>query len=310
MIQEKSKSRAAFLIFNAIFMIFMIIITLYPLMYVVFASLSVPTEFIAHSGLLLRPVGFSTISYERAFLHPLLLSGFANTLFVLVVGTVISTIFTACGAYVLSRTNLLWRKQISFLIIFTMYFSGGLIPFYFTVKDFSIAIPWISRSGFIIKEFKLYNSLWALIIPTMINTYNMIVLRTGFMSIPSEIEEAARIDGAGHLKILFRIFIPLARASIAVIILYYGVAYWNAWFNASIFIQNQEKYPIQLVLRQILFINAGEGMTAGVDMGEQLAVSETLKYSVIIIATVPILVVYPFLQKYFVKGVMVGAVKG
>jgi putative aldouronate transport system permease protein len=174
-----------------------------------------------------------------------------------------------------------------------MFFSGGLIPFYFTVKQLG-----------------LYNNLWALIFPTAVNTFNLMVMRTGFEAIPDAIEESARLDGAGHIRILFKIALPLAMPTVAVMILYYGVAHWNSWFNAMLFLDAAELWPLQLVLRQILLVNDTQSMITGVDAGSQMAVSETIKYAVIVIATLPILCVYPFLQKYFVKGVMVGAVKG
>lgn len=310
MVNAKSKSRIGFEIFNVLFMIALALICLYPMLYVIFASFSRPNDFIAHSGVLLRPLGFDTISYERAFSHPMILSGYANTLFVLVVGTLVSFLLTAIGAYFLSQKDILWQKIISFFIIFTMFFAGGLIPFYFAVKNFSFPIPWFANGDLTIKNIGIFNTLWALILPNAISTYNMIVLRTGFMSIPDSLIESAKLDGAGHMRILFGIVIPLAKASVAVIILYYGVGYWNSWFNASIFLSDNKLFPLQLVLRQILLINSESAMTSGVDLGDQMAVSETIKYAVIVIATLPILCIYPLLQKYFVSGVMIGAVKG
>lgn len=293
MIIKKSFGRLVFEAINTCFMIAMIIITLYPLLYVVFASLSNANEFLSHTGILLRPIGFDTISYRRAFEHPLILSSYWNTIVLVTVGTTINVILTAVGAYFMSRNNVLYKRQISMAIIFTMFFSGGLIPLYLTVKDLG-----------------LYNSFWALILPTAVNTFNLIVMKTGFEAIPESLEESARIDGAGHFTILFKLVMPLSLPTVAVIILYYGVAHWNAWFNASIFLNTAEKYPLQLVLRQILISNSTDAMTIGIDIGEQLAISETIKYATIVIATLPILLIYPFLQKYFVKGIMIGAVKG
>lgn len=307
---KETPGRIAFLTANTVILTLLTLMCLYPLLYVVFASLSKPDAFISHSGLLLKPLGFSLVSYQRAFSHPLILSGYRNTLFVMVVGVTLSVLLTCVAAYFLSRKNILWQKHISFLIVFTMFFNGGLIPTYFAVKNFAIYIPWITSGGLTVKSLPIFDSLWALILPCVMNTYNLIVLRTGFAAIPDSIEESAKIDGAGSLTILFRIIMPLAKASIAVIVLYYGVERWNSWFDASIYINDSVRYPLQLVLRQILLINSETSMTAGVDAADQLAVGETIKYAVIIIATLPILCVYPFLQKYFVKGVMVGAVKG
>lgn len=294
MVIKKTPQRRIFEVINALFMIALIIVTLYPMLYIIMASFSEPLEFLAHRGLLFKPLGFSTLAYEKAFVHPLLLPSYANTLFVVTVGVTVNIILTSIAAYFLSRKNILWQRPIAFLIIFTMYFSGGLIPLYLTVTQ----------------DFMLQDSLWALILPVAINTFNLMIMRTGFEAVPASLEESARIDGAGHFIILFRIVFPLAMPTVAVMILYYGVAHWNSWFNASLFITEPSKYPLQLVLRQILLINDTESMTSGVDAGSQLAVSETLKYAVIVIATLPILCIYPFLQKYFVKGVMIGAVKG
>ena len=174
-----------------------------------------------------------------------------------------------------------------------MYFSGGLVPYYFTVKGLG-----------------LMDSLWVLIIPSMLTMSNILVMRGGFDAIPDSIEDAASIDGAGHFNILFRIMLPLVMPTIAVIVLYYGVSYWNSWFSASIFIDDRKKYPLQLVLRQILITGNTNDMSFNADSGSKLALSETLKHAVSMIATIPILCLYPFLQKYFVKGVMIGAVKG
>lgn len=162
-----------------------------------------------------------------------------------------------------------------------------------------------------VHDIHLTNSLWSLIVPAAVNTYNMIILRTGFETIPESIEESAVIDGAGHMTILFKIVLPLAKATLAVVALYYGVGYWNAWFNASIFLQGEpEKWPLQLILRQILIANDTTSMTQGVAYGDTEMVGESIKYAVIVIATIPILCVYPFIQRYFVTGVMIGAVKG
>lgn len=308
---KESRGRTIFQIVNALFLTLMMAVCLYPLLYVVFASLSKPEQFIAFQGLLLKPIGgLSLLSYQRALSHPLILSGYCNTLFIMIVGVCLSVFLTCIGAYFLSRKNVLWQKPISFLIIFTMFFSGGLIPFYFAVKNFTLYLPWLSNGALTLKPFSIYNTLWSVILPSAINTYNLIVLRTGFAAIPDSLEESAKIDGAGNLTILFRIVLPLAKASLAVIILYYGVERWNAWFYASIFINDNTLHPLQLVLRQILIINSDTSTMAGVGAGDQLAVSETIKYAVIVIATLPILCIYPFLQKYFVKGVMIGAVKG
>jgi len=200
---------------------------------------------------------------------------------------------TSLGAYGLSRKNLYWGKSMMLFIIFTMFFSGGLIPSFLLVKGIG-----------------LYNSRFALIFPSAISTMNLIIMRTNFQAIPESLEESARIDGANDLQIMMRVIIPLSGSVMAVMTLFYGVAHWNSWFNAMIYLRDRTSYPLQLVLREILISNQTQNMTQDVGDLDKLSVSETIKYATIMVATVPILLVYPFLQKYFVKGVMIGAVKG
>lgn len=232
-------------------------------------------------------------AYRKVFKNPMVLQGYINTFLVVVVGLMFNLTLTSLGAYFLSRKNLMLKKTIMFLITFTMFFSGGLIPFYLTVK-----------------ELKIDNTLWALIIPSAINTFYLLVMRTSFQNIPDSLEESAKLDGAGHFTILVQIVLPLSLPTIAVMILYYGVQHWNAWFHAAIFLRQREKFPLQLVLRDILIDNKTEEMALGVDTADRESVSQTIKYAIIIVATVPILTLYPFLQKYFVKGALLGAIKG
>ncbi len=290
---RESVGERVFNLFNVVAMSIIMVITIYPLLYVLFASLSQPTEFIAHSGLLLAPLGPMTLaSYKAVFANPNILSGYVNTIIIVIGGLIINLILTAIGAYFLSRKNVMWRNPVMFMVVFTMFFSGGLIPFFFTVKGLHID-----------------NSLWALILPGAINTFNLIIMRTAFAAIPDSIEESARIDGAGHFTILFRIIIPLAAPTMAVMVLYYGVAHWNAWFNAMIFLQRRELFPLQLILREILIQNDTSLMVSGASTGDDFMIGETVKYAVIVVATLPILALYPFLQRFFVKGVMIGSVK-
>jgi len=290
---QDNASRKIFNVFNILFMLFISVITLYPMLYVIFASFSRPSDFMMHQGLLIKPLGFTTEIYRMVFRNPMILRGYLNTIFIVVVGVAINIFFTSIGAYFLSRKNVMLKKIVMFLIVFSMYFSGGLIPFYFTVK-----------------ELGLDNSLWALIIPGAIGTSNMIVMRTAFMAIPDSLSESAEIDGASHFSILFRVVIPLLLPTMAVMVLYYGVGHWNSWFNALIFLRKREMFPLQLILREILITNTTMDMSIGVDAGDQELVGDLIKYAVIVIATVPILCLYPFLQKYFVKGIMIGALKG
>lgn len=282
-----------FNIFNILLMCLLMFITLYPLWHVAMASISDGGEIMAHSGALFKPLGFSLEAYKMVFQNPMVARGYMNTAFVVIVGVSINILMTSLGAYFLSRKDVFWKKYIMMAIVFTMYFSGGLIPFYFTVKGLH-----------------LDNTLWALILPGMISTFNLIIMRTAFAAIPDSLEESAKIDGANHFTILFRIILPLAGPTIAVMILYYGVGHWNAWFNAMIFLRKRELYPLQLVLREILIQNSFTDSALGSNGDDAASLAEIMKYAIIMVATLPILCIYPFLQKYFVKGVMVGAVKG
>lgn len=277
---------------NVLMMLILVIITAYPFLYVVMASFSDSNTFMAYNGLLWRPLNPNVRSYAAVFKNRLIYSGYMNTIFIVGAGLAINMALTSFAAYGLSRRNLYFKKPIMFLIVVTMFFSGGLMPFYLTIKSYG-----------------LYNSIWAVILPSAINTFNVIICRTSFESIPQSLEEAAEIDGAGHLTILTRIILPVNKAVMSVVALYVVVAYWNSWFNASIFLTTKTKFPLQLILREILVENQTNDMIVGVDIESVNSVSETIKYAVIIVSTLPVLCVYPFLQKYFVKGVLVGAVK-
>lgn len=295
MVNNKSVSERVFDFVNSVFMVLLMIVCLYPILYVTFASVSEGTRLISHSGLLLKPLGLNFSSYRMVFENPMIIAGYGNTIFIVLAGLFVNLIMTALGAYFLSRKGMYWKKFLTLFIVFTMFFGGGLIPFYLTIKGLH-----------------LDDSLWAVIIPYAINTYNMIIMRTSFEAIPESLEEAAKIDGANDFHVLFRIAIPLSMPVIAVMILYYGVAHWNSWFPAMMFIRKRELYPLQLILREILIENRTDDMMtgAGVNVEDYLTATLTIKYATTMVATVPILCVYPFLQKYFTKGVMIGAVKG
>lgn len=292
---KKSTGKIVFDIFNYSFMGLLIIATLYPVWYVLVASFSNGSEFMKHTGILLKPTGFSIESYKLMLKNPMILVGYKNTFFILIFGLFGNLILTALMAYGLSRKDLYWGNIIFKIVVFTMYFSGGLIPFYITVS----------------KLYHLENSIFSIILPVLINTYNMIILRTAFMNLPESLIEAATIDGASHWRILFRIVLPLTMPTMAVIALYYSVEHWNSWFNASLFLRDREKFPLQLVLREVLIVNDTSSMTLGSgDASDMMSIGETVKYAVIVAATFPILCLYPFIQKYFVNGIMIGAVKG
>lgn len=289
---KRSKGERIFQIFNYLILLVLIVICLYPIWYVVMASVSDSNYLMKHSGLLIKPLSFTLRAYEKVFDNPMIIGGYKNTLFVLVVGLTVNMVMTSLGAYFLSRKNVLFKKPIMMFIVFTMFFEGGIIPFYLNLK-----------------ELHLTNSLWGLIIPFMIQTRNMIILRTSFSGIPESLIEAARIDGAGHITVLMKIVLPLSKAMLAVIVLYYGVSIWNSWFWASAIIRDRSLYPLQVILREILLQNDMSTMAIGGDTGTQEAVSQSIRYATIVVATIPILCVYPFLQKHFTKGTMAGAVK-
>ncbi|MEG6588458.1 carbohydrate ABC transporter permease [Paenibacillus barengoltzii] len=282
-----------FNVVNYTLLILLVIATLYPLVYVLLASLSDPARLLAYKGFLWKPIGFSLEAYRAVLANPGIGIGFRNTLFIVVFGVTVNIFMTALGAYVLSRKNVMWNKVFMFIIVFTMFFGGGLIPMYLIVKGVG-----------------LLDSLWSTIIPFAVSTFNLIIMRTSFMGIPDSLEESAKIDGANHFTILFRIIIPLSMPVIAVMILYYAVDKWNGWFYASVFIRSRELFPLQLVLREILISNSTDSMSIGASAGDRFQIGETIKYATVIVATFPIMCVYPFLQRYFVKGVMVGSLKG
>ena len=292
--EYKSKGYTVFTVFNYIILTFIGLICLYPLYYVVIASFSDPVKLISHDGLLLLPLKDYTLAgYRMVFQNKLVMSGYKNTLIVLVVGVCINMILTILGAYVIAQRKLLLRKPLTIFIIITMYFSGGMIPAYLNVRDLG-----------------MMDSLMALIMPSAINTSNLLIMRSAFMSVPESLSEAAEIDGASHRQILFQVMVPLVKATMAVLVLYYGVAHWNSWFNASIYLRSSDKFPLQLVLRNILIEGETSDMLSDVGSADNPQAVQLLKYSLIVVSTLPIMCIYPFLQRFFEKGVMLGAVKG
>ena len=301
-LRKETTGERIFDVFNALFLICLAILMMYPIWHVICASLSDSSIISLKNSAFIFPLksdgsfGISFEAYKSMLRHPLILSSYFNSIFILVAGTAFSVLMTAVCAYVLSTEGPILKKPLTLFVMFTMFFHGGMIPQYLVNT----------------KLLGLYDNILVLILPMGISVYNMVIMRTNFEGIPKELKEAARIDGAGNLTILFRIILPLSKAIIAVMILYYGVSYWNAWFQASIYLKDRAKFPLQLVLREILIQNDTSSMTAGgaaLDSGAA-NIGETIKYATIVFATIPILCVYPFLQKYFTKGVMVGAVKG
>lgn len=283
-----------FSVLNVLFMLLVILVTAYPVYYIVIASFSDSGALSRHIGLLWAPMKpYTLTAYETVFRNPQIVTGFLNTLFVLGVGLLVNLTMTMLGAFFLTIKGPMLKDAIALMIIFTMYFSGGLIPSYLNIRDL-----------------KLMDSLWALILPGAINTANLIIMKSAFQSIPDSLVESARLDGGSYVQILLRVMVPLSKATIAVMVLYYGVEHWNAWFNASIYLRDSGKFPLQLVVRNILQLAGSSAMGGGAGMDEIAQLAELIKYALIVVTTAPILALYPFLQKYFVKGVMVGAIKG
>ena len=267
------------------------ILCLYPMLHVLFSSVSDPEQLVAHTGVLLGPRGFTLKGYELVMKNRNIPVGYMNTIINLVLGTILNMIMTILGAYALSRKGYMFKRTINMFIVFTMYFSGGIIPNFLLVQELGI-----------------YNTRWALILPGAIATWNLMVTRTCFQSVPASLEEAARIDGANDWTILVRVFLPVSVSTLAVVTLFYAVGHWNSWFNAMIYLQDREKFPLQLFLREILLSNSPTGTMDDPDM-EILYIEEIIRNATIIVSTVPILFAYPFAQKYFITGVMLGSIK-
>lgn len=281
-----SRGEKAFKAVICTILILLSIICLYPFWHVAMASISDGTEILKHRGMLLLPVGFSLEAYREVLSDAYIFSGLKNTLFLLGVGLPLDIVMTSLAAYVFSQKNLMFKKPLMMFCMFTMYVSGGTIPFYLTLKDLHLT-----------------NTLWGIVFPFCFATYYMIILRTAFEAIPDSLNEAAQIDGAGHVRILFTIVAPLCKATIAVVLLYYGVNIWNGWFWSSAILREKSQYPLQLILREML-------ITKNSDSDADIKLLETVRYAAIMVSVIPILFVYPFIQKHFTKGVMIGAVKG
>ncbi|MDD6683952.1 MAG: carbohydrate ABC transporter permease [Clostridiales bacterium] len=300
--RKVSIPRRIFVVLNTLFMVLISLICVLPFLHVVFASLSLPQQVQLHQGILLWPIGFNLESYKLVFSKDTLMTGYGVTLFVTFVGTFLSMLLSCFGAYVLSKRGVLLNKIFLRLITITMFISGGMIPFYLLVDGIG-----------------LNGSLWALILPYCMSTWNMMVMRSSFRALPESIEESAHIDGASELTILFRIVLPLSVPVLAVMVMFYALNYWNSWFPASLFIRKRDMYPLQLLMREILMMDEGTlNSTVGTgseinamgtdEVGAQNYV-ELLKYTTIVVSTLPIMCVYPFLQKYFVTGILVGSLK-
>ena len=278
-------------VFIYICLIALTLLCLYPVWYVLAASFADSTELSRNPGFLLWPEEFVSGAYALVFKNRLLMGGFKNTLTVLVCALPINIVLTLLCGYFMACPGMFWKKIIVGLIMFTMFFNGGLIPNYLNIRSLG-----------------LYNSLWALILPSALSVYNAIICKTAIEAIPDSLRESAYIDGANDIQIIFKIIMPLIKPTLAVLLLYYGVGHWNSWFPASIYIRDNSLLPVQNIIRSVLLANQDLGGSGGGD--DYNAYAETIQYAAIVITTAPILCIYPFLQKYFAKGAMIGAVKG
>ncbi len=295
---RRFNSDKLFDVVNVLIMLVLLVVFTWPLWFVLIASISDPI-LVMSGEVLLIPKKLTLAGYKQMLEYKELWTGYANTIFITVVGTVLNLIMSVCFAYPLSDKNFKPRRILLMVFMFTMYFSGGLIPHYLVVKQLG-----------------LLDTRWAMIIPSLISVYNSLVIRSYFMnSIPGELEEASLLDGANSAQYLWRVVLPLSKPVLAVVGLYYAVSHWNDYYNALIYLYKAELYPLQTVLRNLLIsaqalVNDTSGITDAAAIEEAFNRAMTMKYSVIVVAAVPMLCIYPFVQKFFIKGVMVGAVKG
>ena len=292
---DSTRSDKIFQVINYAFLGFILLIVLYPLVFVLSASLSSP-ELLLKGEVWLLPKGLSFDSYARVFSNKDILTGYLNTIKYTIIGTAINVLMTIAAAYPLSRRDFVGRGVLTVFMVFTMFFSGGLIPTFILVRDLG-----------------MYNSMWALILPSAVSVWNVSIMRTFFQtSVPFEIQVAAMIDGCSNIGILVRIVLPLSLPIILVMIMFYSVSHWNSFFSALIYLTDRAKYPLQVILREILIQDHMGEMIDTFDEGiiRQMLLAEGLKYAVVVVANLPVLMIYPFIQKYFIKGMTLGGLKG
>ena len=281
-----------FYIINDLFLLLALIVVLYPIIYIISSSLSSPNA-VSTGKVVLFPVEFSLEGYKAVFKHDGILTGYANTIFYTVVGTSVNLIMTVLAAYPLSRKDLKGRKVITFLFTFTMIFSGGLIPTYLLNSSLS-----------------LINTRWVMFLPTAINIFNFTIAKNFFENnVPEELFEASQLDGCNYFRFITNVVLPLSKSILAVLALYYAVVHWNSYFEAFLYLTDESKFPLQIFLREILILNSTENMDPSVLAARQ-GLADLLKYSLIVVSSVPLMVVYPFVAKHFNKGALTGAVKG
>lgn len=288
-------SDKVFSVVNYLFLLLILAIVLYPMVFVLSASVTEP-EILLKGELRLLPKGFTLDSYRRVLNNQDIMRGYLNTIKYTVIGTTVNVLMTIMAAYPLSRRDFVGRNVITALMVFTMFFSGGMIPTFLVVKGLG-----------------LYNTMWALILPSAVSVWNITIMRTYLQTnIPHEIQEAAMIDGCSNMDILVRIVLPLSVPIILVMMMFYAIGHWNSYFSALIYLTDRAKYPLQVVIREILLQNNLGDMATYVDEGviRQMMLAEGIKYAVIVVANLPVFLIYPFIQKYFTKGIMLGGLKG
>lgn len=295
--KQISVSEQIFNVINYGLLGLMALLVLYPLYFVVIASISDPNA-IYNGEVIFLPKDISMDGYHLLFQDTSIWNGYWNTIKYTTVGTIINVILTVCAAYALSRKALPGRTFFSLLIVFTMFFSGGLIPTYILVQ-----------------KMRLMNTMWAIILPAAVAPWNLIVARSFFSSsVPEELHEAAYLDGCSELRAFVSVVLPVSKAIIAIMVLFYAVGHWNSYFSAMIYLNDQEKYPLQLILRNLLIeadVSASSNMVGdSTALAELQRIADQIKYGAIIVSSVPVLILYPFVQKYFVQGVTIGSIKG
>ncbi len=292
---KRSTGEKVFAVFNTVFLLLLCIVFFLPVWHVAMGSISDPLKVAASSGLYLKPLGKPTLGgYRLIMQNSTILRAYGNTLIYVVSSTLFGLVLTVLAAYVMSTRGLIFGKAFALFVVFTMIFNGGLVPTFLVVNKLG-----------------LIDTRWAIIIPGAVSAYNIIIMRTSFSEIPSEMLDAARIDGADEFKILTSIILPVSKAIVAVIVLFYAVQHWNAWFNAAIYLQKSRNlYPLQLTLREIVLQATENSIIADADGQDVMIFRPLIKYATIMISIIPMMVVYPFVQKYFVTGVMIGSVKG
>ena len=299
-IRNKSVGSRVFDLINILFFAVVIVACIMPVWHVICASFSDASWVLNQTGIIWRISGFNVNGYKLVFQNNSIWMGFVNTIFYVVTGTLLSMLLTVIGAYAFSRKDFLWSNPVMFGISFTMMFSGGMIPSYILVTQ----------------TLHMYDSRLAMIIPTAMNAFNLIIVRTAMQNVPASLEESAMLDGAGRFTILFKIVLPLIKATLATVMLYMVVGQWNSWFNALIYLRTRTKFPLQLILREILITasdtakSSGNAIDSSSVSGDLTLYKQLIKYCTIVVSTVPMFIFYPFIQKYFESGVMIGAIKG